>query len=165
MAQDFAKAFYHSPAWLRVRKNYMGTVVDTSGRRLHMSADGYAYTDEHGHVCRVPSSSVVAPGLCERCFRMGRVTPAKVVHHIEHLTPENIGDRGLTLSYSNLMRVCQDCHAFLHSGHDEPRVTFDEQGNVVPVCATPEEEFRMQLERLTETDGGRRNIHRGSHGR
>jgi hypothetical protein len=29
------------------------------------------------------------------------------------------------------MRLCQDCHAAVHAGTEESRVTFDEYGNVV----------------------------------
>ena len=107
MAQDFAAAFYRSPAWLRNRKNYLMRAIETPW-------------------------GVCPPGMCERCFKLGRTVPAKVVHHKVHLTPENISDPRITLSYDNLQRLCQDCHAFVHSGQPESRVTFDESGNVVP---------------------------------
>lgn len=162
MSQGWAKRFYNSPAWLRNRKSYLNSTVDTSGHVLNMSSDGtYYYTDEYGIQVSVPSTSVVPPGMCERCFERGELVPAKVVHHIRHLTPENISDPHVTLAYDNFRRLCQDCHAFVHGGHDEPRVTFDESGNIVPKG----ESLRDMVMRLTETVDDRRNIHRGSNGR
>ena len=44
-------------------------------------------------------------GLCERCHGVG-----KIVHHKIHLTPENINDPAIALSFDNLEYLCQDCH-------------------------------------------------------
>ena len=55
-----------------------------------------------------------ARGLCEVCLKRGLYTPADTVHHIKHITPQNIGDPSITLSFSNLMAVCRDCHAEQH---------------------------------------------------
>lgn len=74
---------------------------------------------------------VVPPGMCELCYANGDVVPAKVVHHKVHLTPQNIGDPHVTLSFSNFQRLCQDCHALVHSGQERPRAAFDEHGNVI----------------------------------
>ena len=107
MSQDWATPFYHSHAWLHNRAAYMRKPVDTP-------------------------YGTVPPGLCERCFERGEVVPAKVVHHIVHLTPENISDPHVTLSFDNFQRLCQDCHAVVHgNAMDSGRVTFDENGNVV----------------------------------
>lgn len=163
MAQDFATAFYHSPAWRKNRARYLQAVVDTYGHVLKARSDGtYFYFDERGKITDVLSFNVVPPGMCERCFARGELTPAKVVHHIVHITPDNINDPKVTLAYDNFQRLCQDCHAFVHSGQEEPRVSFDEDGNIIP--PDPDLEFRRQIERLTETVDERRNIHRGSHG-
>lgn len=75
-------------------------------------------------------------GLCERCLRYGKVVPGSIVHHIEHLSPSNINDPTVALSFENLELVCRDCHAAEHpeiyGGNTEPpRVAFDENGNVV----------------------------------
>lgn len=118
MAQDWALAFYHSPAWLKNRKAYMQRVIDTP-------------------------YGLVPAGMCERCFERGELTPAKVVHHKIHLTPQNIDDPHVTLSYDNFQRLCQDCHAFVHSGATEMRVAFDEHGRVVPKNTDPWREWRM----------------------
>lgn len=63
--------------------------------------------------------------ICEMC---GGV--ADTVHHIEHLNATNIHDPNVTLNRDNLMAVCRDCHAKLHTKY-ERRYTVDENGNVV----------------------------------
>lgn len=114
VARDFAKRFYRSKAWLAARNAYMRKPVET----------------QDGRIC--------PPFMCERCFEVhGRLFPAKLVHHKVHLTPYNISDPGISLSESNLMRVCQDCHAELHSDSEyTPRVAFDENGRVIPLGET-----------------------------
>ena len=74
--------------------------------------------------------------MCERCFERGRLVPAEIVHHIQHLSPENIGDPEVSLSFGNLMRVCRDCHAEFHYTDQSytPRVSFDENGRVIPLA-------------------------------
>lgn len=79
-------------------------------------------------------------GLCERCMRRGVYRPGVIVHHIVHLTPENINDPEVTLGFDNLEYVCRDCHAAEHPeiyGREEPRdgqgrYSFDADGNLVP---------------------------------
>ena len=68
-------------------------------------------------------------GLCEDCLARGLYTPGKIVHHKVHLTPDNITDPMIALSWDNLKLVCQDCHAAEHAA--EKRYTFDAMGNVV----------------------------------
>lgn len=68
-------------------------------------------------------------GLCEQCLKRGLYTPADTVHHIVHLTPDNIGDPSITLNPSNLMAVCRDCHAEIHAGRPI-RFTVDAFGRV-----------------------------------
>lgn len=162
MSQDFATAFYHSPQWLKNRRNYLNATLDTSGNVLEVTyRDGKAvhYVRGDKSMTPVPENLVVPPGVCERCFSMGRLTPAVPVHHKVHLTPDNIGDPKVTLSYDNLQRLCPDCHAQVHSGQVPSRVTFNEDGTMAPV----EEDFMAQVVRLTETVDERRNIHRGRH--
>ena len=83
----------------------------------------------------LPDGRVVPPYMCERCFLRGELRPAKFVHHIVELNEENVGDPKVATDPSNLMRVCRDCHAELHSRASgyTPRVAFDEQGRVVPL--------------------------------
>ena len=132
LARDFSKPLYSSPAWLKNRKIYLQLPVDIEGHRLFERDDGSFYRiDEYGYDVTVPSERVVPPGMCERCFARGEYVPAKLVHHIVHVSPENVDDPHVTLSFDNFQRLCQDCHAAVHSSAPESRVTFDENGNVV----------------------------------
>lgn len=111
MAGPRQTAFYKTPAWKHVQKAYMRKPIELAD----------------GRIC---------PALmCERCYeRYNRLTPANFVHHIEHLDEEKCQDPQIALSYSNLMRVCRDCHTELHyPGTYEPRVAFDSNGRVIPI--------------------------------
>ena len=83
-------------------------------------------------------SYITAHPLCEPCLKSGRVTIGQIVHHIVHLSPENINDHSISLSFDNLETVCRDCHAKEHPeiyGKDSPaepvRYAFDEDGNLI----------------------------------
>lgn len=52
--------------------------------------------------------------LCERCLSNGILTPGEIVHHKTEITPENINDPTITLSFDNLRLVCRKCHADEH---------------------------------------------------
>ena len=73
-------------------------------------------------------------GLCERCYQQGIYTPGDIVHHSKvHVTPENVDDPEITLSFDNLELLCRDCHAKVHGemyGHDARRYAVDDYGNV-----------------------------------
>ena len=70
-------------------------------------------------------------GLCQQCRRKGKITPGNTVHHIIHLTPENINDVSISLNPDNLETLCQDCHAEVHRSQQEPnRFTIDEFGEL-----------------------------------
>ena len=43
---------------------------------------------------------------CQACGQTG----ALEVHHIIHLTPDNINDAAITLNDRNLRTLCRDCH-------------------------------------------------------
>ena len=70
-------------------------------------------------------------GLCEDCLARGVLTPAEIVHHVIPLTPENINDPSVTLSFKNLRAVCRECHAKEH-GARLKRYKLDELGRVTP---------------------------------
>ena len=70
--------------------------------------------------------------MCQRCGKELGV----IVHHKEHLTPSNINDPSVSLSFDNLELVCRDCHADVHPEIYEreapvQRVAFDAYGNVM----------------------------------
>lgn len=69
-------------------------------------------------------------GLCERCLAKGLYRPAEIIHHKIHLTPSNISNPDVALSWDNLEALCRDCHAEIH----EPRARrykLDEMGRVI----------------------------------
>lgn len=70
--------------------------------------------------------------LCEMCLKEGRITPSRIVHHKVFITPENVNDPSITLGWDNLMCVCMDCHAKIHSGI-EKRFKVDELGRVTAI--------------------------------
>lgn len=74
-------------------------------------------------------------GLCERCLERGIVRPGVIVHHLVHVTPENVGDPDVVLDWENLQLVCRNCHAELHAGdiyrgRNGRRYRIDEYGRV-----------------------------------
>jgi len=105
----FAHRFYHSAAWKGARQ--------------------LAWDRAHG--------------LCERCAEKGEMKPADVVHHVTPLSISNIDDPNVTLNPDNLLCLCHDCHTEVHQEigvgamngtlAEEPRVGFDENGNVVRI--------------------------------
>jgi len=53
-------------------------------------------------------------GLCELCLAKGLIVPAVHVHHVKPLTAETVNDPAIALDKSNLMALCEDCHAEQH---------------------------------------------------
>ncbi len=68
-------------------------------------------------------------GLCEECLRKGEYKPGEIVHHKTHLTPENINNPAVSLSWSNLELLCRDCHGKMHG--NQKRYKVDEFGRVI----------------------------------
>ncbi len=66
--------------------------------------------------------------ICERCGGL-----AYIVHHKKHITPLNINNPNITLSWSNLKALCHDCHNAVHGngGACIDEVTFDENGDLI----------------------------------
>lgn len=66
--------------------------------------------------------------ICERCGGS-----AKIVHHKEHITPNNINDCNITLDWNNLQALCIDCHNVIHGRGEATikEVSFDENGDLV----------------------------------
>lgn len=67
-------------------------------------------------------------GLCEVCLGKGLYRAGVIVHHREHINPENITDPRVLLAWHNLQLVCRDCHAALHK--PERRYRVDDLGRV-----------------------------------
>lgn len=66
--------------------------------------------------------------ICERCG-----SPAVICHHKTHISPENIWNPDVTLSFENLEALCQDCHNREHMNGNccEDGLMFDKFGNLV----------------------------------
>ena len=74
-------------------------------------------------------------GLCERCLEKDIVKPGYIVHHIDHLTPQNINNPEVTLNFDNLELVCKECHDDEHfinrSEVTREGVKFDNSGQLI----------------------------------
>ena len=69
-------------------------------------------------------------GLCERCMERGLYEPGEIVHHKIVLSPENVNDVDIALSWDNLELVCRKCHAEEH-GKKRKRYDLDDDGMVI----------------------------------
>lgn len=74
-------------------------------------------------------------GLCERCLAKGQYTPGKVVHHKTYITPQNVNEPEITLSWDNLEYLCQMHHNEEHHVNEVTAsgVRFDSFGNLISV--------------------------------
>jgi len=70
--------------------------------------------------------------LCEECLKRGKIVPYEIVHHKIHITPGNINDPRVTLSFDNLEALCRECHAVAH-GARQRRYSVDEFGHISPL--------------------------------
>lgn len=87
------------------------------------------YNSSTWHKCREAYIKSVG-GLCEDCLAKGLYRPAKVVHHIKHITPETINDPAVCYGFDNLRAVCQDCHAEEHKRKND-RYIVGENGEII----------------------------------
>lgn len=76
-------------------------------------------------------------GLCERCLREGKYVPGDEVHHKVWLTPVNINNPDITLSFNNLELLCATCHSIEHNRIEKEVVreglTFDSNGDLIEI--------------------------------
>lgn len=74
-------------------------------------------------------------GLCERCRANGFIVAGTQVHHKVKLTPENIDDPNISLSFDNLELLCDKCHHEEHDRyarcHKHGRYTVLQDGSVI----------------------------------
>ena len=68
-------------------------------------------------------------GLCEICLTKGIYRAGVIVHHKEHISPENIKDPAILLSWNNLQLLCRECHAAQHDRRKR-RYKLDDMGRV-----------------------------------
>ena len=69
-------------------------------------------------------------GLCEECYRKGKIVPAEEVHHIVFITENNVNDPNITLNFDNLIALCRECHRRKHG--TQRRYSIDEWGRITP---------------------------------
>jgi len=70
--------------------------------------------------------------LCEKCGKQGHI-----VHHKVHLTPDNINDPDIALSFDNFMYLCTECHNVIHGKEQERKPVFDDNGNLIGISPPP----------------------------
>ena len=65
--------------------------------------------------------------VCERCGSL-----ARIVHHVRHITPQNINDMAVTLDWANLEALCMECHNAEHMSSEgiSGGLRFDHEGNI-----------------------------------
>lgn len=67
------------------------------------------YNSTKWKMCRkayIEHRKAIDGGMCETCHEI----PGYIVHHKEELTPENINDSDIALSFQNLKFDCHVCH-------------------------------------------------------
>lgn len=88
------------------------------------------YRSKKWQSCRaafIEERRTIDGGLCQRCHeRMGYI-----VHHRIHLTPQNIDEPSVSLTFANLEFLCHECHNDEHFGR-KMRVSFTSDGKVIP---------------------------------
>ena len=66
-------------------------------------------------------------GRCEKCGAVGTE-----VHHIVHLTNDNVDDPNISINLDNLILLCKECHNKIHGRFEGNRTyEFDKDGNLV----------------------------------
>ncbi len=74
-----------------------------------------------------------ANGLCEKCGKVG-----SEVHHIVHLTIENVDDVSVSINPKNLILLCKDCHNKEHHRFGKfTDYSFDADGNLIHTSNKP----------------------------
>ena len=84
------------------------------------------YRSDEWKIARAMKIAAVG-GRCEKCGAIGTE-----VHHIIHLTPENVSDPEVSLNQENLLLLCNECHNKEHGRFEGSReYSFDCEGNLV----------------------------------
>lgn len=108
---------------------------DNTRRKREQMAKEYAkefYNSKAWKECREAYKKSVG-GICERCSRQGLISPAEIVHHKIRITPDNIKDPCIVLSWGNLEALCRNCHAEEHARKRKRRYEVDEHGRVIGI--------------------------------
>lgn len=116
------------------------------------------YASAHWKKCRagyIKFRRMIDGGLCEEC----KDKPGYIVHHKRALTPDNITDPDVSLSYANLEYVCKDCHDQF-DGHGvakslTQKISFDCNGDPIPPVARSRGGGRLTAAPNSEEYAGR----------
>jgi len=93
-------------------------------RKFYSSATWQACREEYAKSQRY---------LCEECLRRGIYRPGDIVHHKIELTPANIENPEITLSFDNLELLCRDCHAEAHKERSKGKRYYIDDGGTVKI--------------------------------
>ena len=78
-------------------------------------------------------------GLCEMCYKEGIIKHGDELHHIIHLTPDNINNPCITLNPDNLIYLCREHHHAIHK--DETYATLLDRNR-----ARKKKRYRIDME-------------------
>lgn len=83
-------------------------------------------------------------GLCEKCKEKDIIRPGENLHHIEHLTEENVKDAKVSLNDEKVIYLCIECHNIEHDRDyktniqkikeqksEKRKYYFDKDGNLI----------------------------------
>ena len=104
----------------------MGTYLMEEKVKPKRSKIGKFYRSDRWHDAR---RAVIrrANGRCEKCGAVGTE-----VHHIVHLTNDNVDDPKISINLDNLILLCKECHNKIHGRFEGNRIyEFDKDGNLV----------------------------------
>lgn len=87
--------------------------VSTSTSTYDRSIRQAFYKTQAWQKCRDAYVASVG-GLCERCKARGLIVSGEIVHHKIPLTPENVDNPDISLSFDNLELLCRVCHGRAH---------------------------------------------------
>lgn len=94
------------------------------------SIDESFYKTQTWKRCR--AAYIARHPLCEDCKERGLIVPSAYIHHIEHLTPENVRDPEIAYGDTNLRALCFDCHEKAHGRKRKRRFSVDVDGRISP---------------------------------
>ncbi len=64
------------------------------------------------------------------CLKQGLYVPGEIVHHKVPISPSNVEDPNITLSFENLMYLCRKHHAEVHEQRTKKRYVINPDGSL-----------------------------------
>lgn len=106
MAKEYAKDFYNSKAWKKIRKAY--------------------------YIYRCGKCERCAREFEEGRRSLEDINAGAIVHHKEYITPDNLYEPTIALCFDNLELLCEDHHNKEHKSKAK-RYRFDKDGRITNV--------------------------------